>query len=169
MPRSRALDSWKGMGPRCCSRRRALRRGAPGPCRGPSPARTSRSLPIGRDRLGLALAARPGNAPLGRLPRPLRSRRRRIANGWIRSLAHGRDHSAVSRPSGSRARPSDAPSGSPPKPVRSPARRAGKIWIPLHGIILPPRRVGGAPLATARSRHAMSRSLRLALIEKSFG
>lgn len=93
-------------------------RGAPrlparcsGPARGPPPARPAM-------RPSLSLRGRE-TLPRGRLPRPLRSRRRRPASGCIRSLAHGRDHSAASRAAGSRSGLPNAPSGSPSGALRS--------------------------------------------------
>ena len=151
---------------------RASRRGAPGPQGALRP--LGLRSDAGIRRFGLALAARRGDASRRRLPTPLRSRRPHPANGCIRSLAHGRDHSAASRAAGSRSGISNAPSGSPSEALRSPSRWAGKIRIPLHGIILPPSRAGrrttrygslppgDGPLATARShRKASMRSFLL--------
>lgn len=115
--------------------------------------------------------------PQGRLPTVLRSRRRWPASGCIRSLAHGRDHFAASRSAGSRGGLPNAPSRSPSEALRSPSRWAGKICIAAYkssflrfaaAMILPcaPAQGEGEPLATARSRRVMSRSLRLAPITR---
>ena len=116
--------------------------------------------------------------PQGRLPTVLRSRRRWPASGCIRSLAHGRDHFAASRAAGSRGGLPNAPSGSPSEALRSPSRWAGKICIAAYkpsflrfarrnDLALRAGAGEGEPLATARSRRAMDRSLRLAPINRS--
>ncbi len=98
---------------------RAARRGAPGP--------QGALRPLGpQGRASLSLRDQE-TLPRGRLPRSLRSRRPCPANGCIQSLAHGRDHSAVSRASGSHCGLPNAPSGSPSEALRSPSRWAG--WI----------------------------------------
>ena len=124
-----------------------------------------------------ALAPGSRTLPQGRLPTVLRSRRRWPASGCIRSLAHGRDHFAASRSAGSRGGLPNAPSRSPSEALRSPSRWAGKICIAAYkssflrfaaAMILPcaPAQGEGEPLATARSRRVMSRSLRLAPITR---
>lgn len=148
---------------------RASRRGAPGP--------QGALRPLGpQGRASLSLRDQE-TLPRGRLPRSLRSRRPCPANGCIRSLAHGRDHSAVSRASGSRCGLPNAPSGSPSEALRSPSRWAGKICIAAYkssflrfarrnDLALRTAQGKGEPLATARSRRVMGRSLRFAPITK---
>lgn len=75
------------------------------------------------------------------------------------------------------ARPGNAPSGSPSEALRSPSRWAGKICIAAYkpsflrfarrnDLALRTAQGEGEPLATARSRRVMGRSLRFAPITK---
>lgn len=148
---------------------RASRRGAPGP--------QGALRPLGPQGRALLSLRDQETLPRGRLPRSLRSRRPCPANGCIQSLAHGRDHSAVSRASGSHCGLPNAPSGSPSEALRSPSRWAGKICIAAYkpsflrfarrdDLALRTAQGEGEPLATARSRRVMGRSLRFALITK---
>lgn len=150
----------------------AVLRARKGPCARSAFARARRSV------ASASLSLRDQETlPRGRLPRSLCSRRPCPANGCIRSLAHGRDHSAVSRASGSRCGLPNAPSGSPSEALRSPSRWAGKICIAAYkpsflrfarrnDLALRTAQGEGEPLATARSRRVMGRSLRFALITK---
>ena len=150
----------------------AVLRARKGPCARSAFARARRSV------ASASLSLRDQETlPRGRLPRSLCSRRPCPANGCIRSLAHGRDHSAVSRASGSRCGLPNAPSGSPSEALRSPSRWAGKICIAAYkpsflrfarrnDLALRTAQGEGEPLATARSRRVMGRSLRFAPITK---
>lgn len=169
-------DESRGVGPAApptgC---RASRRGAPGPQGALRP--LGFCLGTAVRRFCLALAARPGNAssgspsPLALLAPPVsRERLHSIACSWPRSFRR------VAR-LGLSLRASNAPSGSPSEALRSPSRWVGKICIAAYKPSflrfarrndLAPRTAQGEgePLATARSRRVMGRSLRFAPITK---
>lgn len=163
-------DESRGVGP--AAPPGAVLRARKGPCARSAFARARRSV------ASASLSLRDQETlPRGRLPRSLCSRRPCPANGCIRSLAHGRDHSAVSRASGSRCGLPNTPSGSPSEALRSPSRWAGKICIAAYkpsflrfarrnDLALRTAQGEGEPLATARSRRVMGRSLRFAPITK---
>ena len=137
---------------------RASRRGAPGPQGALRP--LGLRSDAGIHRFGLALAARRGDAPRGRLPTPLRSRRRRPANGCIGWLPEVSTISPRRAPSALAAGSRTLPQGR----LRKPSARHP------YGLARYALRTGageGEPLATARSRRVMDRSLRLAPISSA--
>lgn len=145
-----------------------------GPARGPAPARPALGcgdpslLPrsrCARSKRSPRVAFRPCSAHAADGPRT-------APFGGSRGL----HHSAVSRAVGSRSGLPNAPSGSPSEALRSPSRWAGKICIAAYkpSFLRFARRTDlalrlgageGEPLATARSRRAMNRSLWLAPID----
>lgn len=95
---------------------------------------------------------------------------------WV--APRGLHHFAASRAVGSRCGLPNAPSGSPSEALRSPSLWAGKICIATYkpsflrfarrnDLALRTGAGEGEPLATARSRRVMDRSLRLAPINRS--
>lgn len=144
-----------------------------GPARGPAPARPAlgHGGPSLRPRSRCAARKRSQRSPPHAAPLTPPTARERLH--WV--APRGLHHSAVSRAVGSRCGPPNAPSGSPSEALRSPSLWAGKICIAAykpsflrftHRTDLAPRLgAGGEPLATARSRRAINRSLRLAPID----
>ena len=138
---------------------RASRRGAPGPQGALRP--LGLRSDAGIHRFGLALAARRGDAPRGRLPTPLRSRRRRPANGCIGWLPEVSTISPRRAPSALAAGSRTLPQGR----LRKPSARH-PYGLARYALRRTNRRSSGLPAAMilpcARAQGRANRSLRLA-------
>ena len=143
---------------------RASRRGAPGPQGALRP--LGLRSDAGIHRFGLALAARRGDAPRGRLPTPLRSRRRRPANGCIGWLPEVSTISPRRAPSALAAGSRTLPQGR----LRKPSARH-PYGLARYALRRTNRRSSGLPAAMilpcARAQGRASRSLRLAPISSA--
>lgn len=144
---------------------RASRRGAPGPQGALRP--LGLRSDAGIHRFGLALAARRGDAPRGRLPTPLRSRRRRPANGCIGWLPEVSTISPRRAPSALAAGSRTLPQGRLRKPSAHHPDGLARYGFRCTESSCRPFGRGGAPLERARSRRSMDRSLRLAPISSA--